>query len=120
MTNPQTRGITYPLKVVNGNLSVSTDANLKSQEIRSVLETRFYERIMRADFGVADKTLDIIDPAQINSDLQRAISTNVLGLSSLEVKGDWESGGEDGIYRVKVIYSTPEFGSQVLQFALAN
>lgn len=125
MTVPQTlsplvRGLSYPLRVLNGNLATSTDYDLKTQEIRSVVETRFFERVMRADYGVGDHTLDIIDPGQINSEFQNSIQTHVSGLSSLVVKGDWITSGEDGIYKVYIIYQINGIPQPPLEFSLGN
>jgi hypothetical protein len=114
------RGLRYPLTVVNGNLATSTDYSLVSQQIRSVLDTRFYERVMRATYGIDDFILGIMDPSQVNSSLQYSISQNVSGLTSLTVKGDWETNGEDGLYRVKIEYSVDGVPQPPLSFALAN
>jgi hypothetical protein len=125
MTVPQTlspaiRGLSYPLRIVNGNLSTSTDYELKTQEIRSIVETRFFERVMRADYGVGDHTLDVIDPGQINSEFQNSIQAYVSGLTSLVVKGDWITSGEDGIYKVYIIYQLNGVPQPPLEFSLSN
>lgn len=99
------RGLAYPLRVENGNLMTRTDGDLKSQEIRSVIETRFFERVMRADYGTNDYTLEVLDPGLINSELQNSVSENVSGLSSLVVEGDWLSQGDDGVYKIRVTFS---------------
>lgn len=118
MSAPSVRGIAYPLKISNGNLAVNTDYDLKSQEIRSVIETRFYERVMVADYGVSDRTLDIIDPGTINSEFQTSISKFVQGVSSLSVEGDWQTSGEDGLYRVFISYSVNGVVQPPLNFSL--
>lgn len=125
MTNPvplsaTIRGITYPLAVENGSLKVSTDYDLISQQIRSIIETRYFERVMRADYGIGDYVLEVLDPGQINSAIQYSILDNVAGLSSLSVTGDWQSGGEDGFYRVLIEYSVDGVPQAPLNFALAN
>ena len=98
--SPQIRGISYPLTVDNGNLATSTDYALITQQIRSVIETRYYERVIRADYGIGDYVLEILDPGQINSAIQYSILQNVGGLSDISVTGDWTTGGDDGLYRV--------------------
>lgn len=120
MSAPAIRGLTYPLRIVNGNLSTSTDYSLKAQQIRSVIETRFYERVMRADYGVSDHTLDIIDPGLINSEMETAIIEYVKDLTSLSVVGDWETSGDDGLYRVFVPYSVNGVPQPPLNFSLRN
>jgi hypothetical protein len=118
--SPSIRGITYPLKVDNGNLSTSTDYALITQQIRSVIETRYYERVMRADYGIGDYVLEILDPGQINSAIQYSILQNVDGLSDLSVTGDWRSQGDDGIYRVFIQYAVNGVPQPPLSFTLAN
>ena len=125
MTNPVTmsatvRGISYPLAVENGNLRISTDYALITQQIRSIVETRYFERVMRADYGIGDYVLEVLDPGQINSAIQYSIMDNVEGLSSLNVTGDWQTNGEDGLYRVFIEYSVNEIPQAPLNFALAN
>lgn len=125
MTVPQLsfstiRGISYPLRIENGNLAVSTDYSLKAQQIRSVIETRFFERVMRADYGVGDHTLEVMNPGQINSEFQTSIAKEVEGLTSLAVSGDWITGGDDGIYRVFIVYSVDGIPQPPVNFSLSN
>lgn len=112
-------GLAYPLSIKDGNLAVKTDVELKAQEIRSVVETRFFERVMRSDYGVSDHTLDTLNPGQINSEFQTSIMQEVEGLSSLTVTGNWLSQGDDGLYKVLVTYSVKGFPSATVDFTLA-
>jgi len=114
------RGIAYPLRIVGGNLATKTDYDLKSQEIRSVLETRFFERVMRADYGTNDYTLEVLDPSLINSDLQNSILDNVAGLTSLVVEGDWLSRGDDGVYKVQITHAINGQPQPPLEFSLSS
>lgn len=118
--SPMVRGITYPLTVVNGNLATSTDYATVTQQIRSVLETRYYERVMRAEYGIGDYTLEILDPGQINSAIQYSILQNVTGLTDISVTGDWRTNGDDGLYRVFIQYSVNGQPQPPLNFTLAN
>lgn len=118
--SPAIRGIAYPLEVVNGTLATRTDYGLVTQQIKSILETRYYERVMRADYGIGDYVLEILDPAQINSAIQSAIWQYVQGLSSLEVTGDWQTDGENGIYTVFINYEVDGVPQPSLNFTLAN
>jgi hypothetical protein len=120
LLSPNVRGITYPLTVSNGNLSTSTDFALVTQQIRSVLETRYYERVMRADYGIGDYVLEVMDPGQINSAIQYSILQNVEGLSELSVLGDWITEGDDGVYKVFINYSVGGVPQPSLTFSLAN
>ena len=114
------RGIRYPLTVQNGNLATSADYALVSEQIRSVLECRYYERVMRATYGIDDFILEVMDPSQVNSSIQYSIKQNVAGLTSLNVTGDWKTNGEDGLYRVFIEYGVNGVPQPPLQFALAN
>jgi hypothetical protein len=120
LSSPSIRGLAYPLSIANGNLAVKTDFDIKAQEIRSVLETRFFERVMRADYGVADHTLDIINPGQINSEFQTSIMQEVQGLSYLNVSGDWITQGDDGVYKVSITYAIEGVPQPPINFALAS
>jgi predicted ATP-grasp superfamily ATP-dependent carboligase len=118
--SPEIRGLTYPLTVSNGSLSTSVDYALITQQIRSVIETRYYERVMRADYGIGDYVLEVLDPAQINSAIQYSITQNVSGLTELSVQGDWKTQGDDGIYRIFIQYSVNGVPQPSLSFSLAN
>jgi hypothetical protein len=118
--SPSIRGITYPLTVDNGNLATSTDYALITQQIRSVIETRYYERVMRAEYGIGDYVLEILDPGLINSAIQYSILQNVQGLSDLSVTGDWRSDGDNGLYRVFIQYEVNGVLQPPLNFTLAN
>jgi len=119
-TSPTIRGLTYPLKALNGNLSVSTDFELISEQIRSVIETRYFERVMRAEYGIGEYVMEILDPGQINSAIQYSILQNVEGLTDLSVTGDWQTGGDDGVYRVFIQYSVQGVPQAPLDYTLAN
>lgn len=118
--SPSIRGLTYPLTVANGNLSTSVDYACITQQIRSVVETRYFERVMRAEYGIGDYVLEILDPGQINSAIQYSILQNVAGLSDLSVTGDWQTAGDDGLYRVFIQYAVNGVPQPPLSFALAN
>ena len=118
--SPSVRGLTYPLTVSGGNLATSTDYALVSQHIRSVLETRSFERVMRADYGIGDYVLEVIDPGQINSAIQYSILQNVEELTDLSVLGDWITNGEDGLYRVFIQYAVNGVPQPPIDYTLAN
>lgn len=118
--SPSIRGITYPLTISNGNLSTSTDYELVTQQIRSVLETRYYERVMRAEYGIGDYVLEILDPSVICSAIQYSILQNVEGLTDLSVLGDWQTGGEDGLFIIGITYAVNGVPQPPLTFTLAN
>jgi hypothetical protein len=118
--SPTIRGLTYPLTVSNGNLATSVDYELVAQQIRSVIETRYYERVMRADYGIGDYVLEILDPTQINSAIQTSIYENVDGLTGLGVIGDWRTEGDNGLYTIYIEYEVNGVPQPPLNFTLAN
>ena len=118
--SPSIRGITYPLTIVNGNLATSTDYDLVTQQIRSVVETRYYERVMRAEYGIGDYVLEILDPSLVCSEIQYSILQKVEGLTDLNVLGDWKTGGEDGLFIIAISYSVNGVPQPPLTFTLAN
>jgi hypothetical protein len=120
VASPSTRGLSYPLRIENGNLATSTDYALITQQIRSVIETRYYERVMRAEYGIGDYVLEILDPGQINSAIQYSILENVPDLDDLNVYGDWETNGDDGLYRIFIEYAIDGVPQPPINFALAN
>ena len=118
--SPSIRGISYPLRVLNGNLSTSVDFALITQQIRSIVETRYFERVMRAEYGIGDYVLEVLDPGLINSSIQYSILQNVTSLSDLSVTGDWITSGDDGLYSVFIQYSVNGTPQPPLRFSLAN
>jgi len=76
--------------------------------------------VMRADYGIGDYVLEIIDPGQINSAIQYSILQNVEGLSDLSVLGDWITNGEDGLYRVFIQYAVNGVPQPPINYTLAN
>ena len=118
--SPSIRGISYPLTVSNGNLTTSTDYDLVTQQIRSVVETRYYERVMRAEYGIGDYVLEILDPSVVCSSIQYSILQIVEGLTDLSVIGDWKTGGEDGLFILAITYSVNGVPQPPLTFTLAN
>ena len=117
---PSIRGIRYPLTVSNGNLATSTDFALKTQQIRSVLDTRYYERVMRASYGMDDFVLSVINPGIVNSSIQASIRQNVDGLTSLQVSGNWESQGDEGVYKVYIEFAVDGVPQPPISLRLAN
>lgn len=98
------RGLTYPLQISNGGLSLSTDAQLIEERIISVLETRPFERIMRADYGLPDNVFETLQPAAIDAQISNSIVEQVGGIQDLSVSGTWTN-GEQGVYSVTILYS---------------
>jgi len=118
--SPNIRGLSYPLTVKKGNLATATDYTLIAQQIRSVIETRYFERVMQASYGIGDYVLEIIDPGLINSAIQTSILQNVDGLTSLSIIGNWQTSGDDGLYTIKIVYGVNGVPQPPLNFNLAG
>ena len=118
--SPNIRGLNYPLTIKKGNLATATDYTLIVQQIRSVIETRYFERVMRASYGIGDYVLEIIDPGLINSAIQTSILQNVDGLTSLSIIGNWQTSGDDGLYTIKIVYGVNGVPQPPLNFNLAG
>ena len=115
---PQIRGLTYPLTLKNGGLSVSTDVDLVSQHVLSVVETRWFERVMRASYGTDDLMFGVVKPSVINAQFQQAIEQNVPELDYVVVKGDWTN-SDSGLYRVIITYYLNGVPQPQLSFTLS-
>jgi hypothetical protein len=115
---PKIQGLTYPLKISNGGLSVSRDFDLVQQHVLSVVETRWYERVMRASYGTDDYIFKVVNPPLINSQMQLAIEQNVPEVDSVDVRGDW-SQSDDGLYRIIISYYVNGAPQPPLSFTLS-
>jgi hypothetical protein len=115
---PQIRGISYPLQIKNGTLAVSDDLDLVSEHVLSVVQTRWYERVMRASYGTDDYIFQVVNPSVINSQLQIAIKQNVPEIDSVIVNGDWTR-ADSGLYRVIITYYVNGVPQPPLSFTLS-
>jgi hypothetical protein len=75
---------------------------------------------MRAEYGIGDYVLEILDPGLINSAIQYSILQNVQGLSDLSVTGNWRSDGDNGLYKIYIQYEVNGILQPPLNFTLAN
>ena len=97
------RGLTYPLTITNGQLSYSEDMALIEEHIISVLETRPYERVMRATYGFDPKIFSTMEPNAINARIYKAVTEEVSEVEDLDVKGNVDA-KEEGLYQVTLYY----------------
>ena len=100
----QKRGLTYPLQIVNGRLSVSEDLALVEEQIVSVLDTRPFERVMRSDYGFNPDIFSTLEPNAINARISAAVEAEVPSVSNLEVDGGVDT-ADSGVYQVRLKYS---------------
>ncbi len=117
MELPSKRGISYPLSITNGNLTVSTDLDLVKEHIISVLETRPFERVMRLDYGTPNAVFSVIQPEIIDAKIASAIEKEVTEVEELRVQGEWYN-GEDGLYNVNIYYTVRGIPQPALSLTL--
>jgi hypothetical protein len=75
---------------------------------------------MRAEYGIGDYVLEVLDPGQINSAIQYSILQNVAGLTDISVTGNWKVDGDNGLYYVFIVYEVDGIPQPPLNFTLAN
>ena len=112
-----TRGLKYPLQVVNGNLALSEDLISVEDQILSVLETRRYERVMRSNYGFDPGIFDTLEPNAINARIYNAILNQVPAAKNVQVNGN-VSAGDSGLYRIEITYSVQGVPQPPLQISL--
>ena len=115
---PKIRGLTYPLSIKNGGLATSVDFDLVREHVLSVVETRWYERVMRANYGTEDFIFEVLKPALINSQMQSAIENNVPEIEAVNVNGDWTR-SDSGLYRIVISYYVDGVLQPPLSFTLS-
>lgn len=99
----QIRGLKYPLQVNNGQLALSSDLTSVEDQIRSVLETRPFERVMRSDYGFDPKIFSTLEPNAINARISSAVTSQVPAVTDLQVRGNGAN-GDTGQYNVILTY----------------
>ena len=98
------RGLAYPLQLdSSGRLLLAEDVGVVEQNIISVLETRPFERVMRADYGFDPGIFDTMEPTAINARIWKAVTTFVPAVTDLTVQGGVAS-GDNGVYNVILTY----------------
>jgi len=99
------RGFAYPLQLNDkGQVILAQDISAVEQNIISVLETRPFERVMRADYGFDPATLDTLEPTAINASIWLAVTTYCPAVTDLTVDGGI-SNGDNGIYNAQLKYT---------------
>lgn len=98
------RGFAYPLQLgADGQLQLAEDISVVEQNIISVLETRPFERVMRADYGFDPGIFDTMEPTAINARIWLAVTTYCPAVSDLTVEGGIAS-GDNGVYNARLKY----------------
>jgi hypothetical protein len=109
------RGLSYPLALSDGGLSVSTDLDLIRQAICSVLETRPFERIMRPRYGLSDLTFEAHpNPSIIAERVRQALEVQIADVDFV-VTGTIE---ESGAYTLSVQWAVDELPQPPIEYRL--
>jgi phage baseplate assembly protein W len=88
MATTQVRGLQYPLQIDSrGQLILTQDLAIVEQNIISVLETRPFERVMRATYGFDPGIFDTMEPTAISAHIAAAVEQEVPAVTNLEVDG---------------------------------
>ena len=111
------RGLTYPLSIEDGNLTISTNLGLVEEHIISVLETRPRERVMRGGYGFDPKIFSTLEPNAINARIHKAVSKHVPEVEELEVRGR-VSTEDEGLYDVLLLYKVQGIPQPPLNLSL--
>lgn len=110
------RGISYPLAVVDGDLSLSVDADLVVEAIYSVLETRPHERVMRIPYGTPSFAFEGISHSSvITGRLEVSLVDQVADPDSFTVSGFQL---EEGLFDIEVRYRLSAIAQPPIQFTL--
>jgi phage baseplate assembly protein W len=87
------RSISYPLRIVNGDLAVDySPTQIIQSEILAILETRLGDRPYRQSYGSREYVLKKLDLSELLSSLSVSLETNLalLGFSAITVEIDSE------------------------------
>ena len=98
------RGFAYPLQLgSDGQLMLAQDLSVVEQNILSVIETRPFERVMRADYGFDPGIFDTMEPTAINARIWLAVTTYCPAVSDLTVEGGIAT-ADNGMYNAVLKY----------------
>ena len=112
------RGLTYPLQLgSDGRLVLAEDLEVVEQNIISVLETRPFERVMRADYGFDPRIFDVMEPTAINARIWLAVTTYVTAVDDLTVDGGI-SLADNGVYNCQLNYVVNGLAAPPLNLSL--
>ena len=99
------RSFAYPLQLNDkGQPMLAEDVSVVEQNIISVLETRPFERVMRADYGFDPGIFDTMEPTAINARIWLAVTTYCPAVTDLTVDGGI-SNGDNGVYNAQLKYT---------------
>ena len=112
------RGFAYPLQLDStGHVILAEDVSVVEQNIISVLETRPFERVMRADYGFDPGIFDTMEPTAINARIWRTVTKYCPAVTDLTVDGGLAN-GDNGTYNVLIKYQVNGTAAPPLNLSL--
>lgn len=111
------RGLSYPLRVKNGQIVLSEDNSLIEEHIISVLETRPFERVLRADYGLSDMIFNTLNPIELGAYISLSVTEQVPEVKDLEITGGWNK-SDSGIFDVTLNYKVDGVPQPPLELSL--
>jgi len=109
------RGLAYPLQIEAGGLKLSEDEQLYRESIRSILETRLWERVMLPLYGTPDYVFDAAQGAGVVAQqIQIALETQIPG-PSFSVTGELS---DEGDVSLNIDWAIDEVPRPTIQYLL--
>lgn len=92
--NNKTTGINFPLSAANGNLIVTSEADLFKGHILSWLQTELKERVMRPAYGMSDPLFGTLQDVGVMKNMILTGLQNYIPQVSFQVEGSINDKGE--------------------------
>lgn len=110
------RGLSYPLRLINGGLAVSTDLDLIKESIFSVLETIPSERVMQYTYGTPHLVFDSVPSfGVVLETIRQALESQIPEVDRFDISGNID---EDGIGRVEILWTVNDLPQVPIQYQL--
>jgi phage baseplate assembly protein W len=103
-------GISFPFRIEDGELPAASDAEESvADSIKSILNTRVGERVMRPDFGskvwdIVFENIDALSLARVKDEVRRALTLNEPRIRVLSVSASPAESGRGGSITVDITY----------------
>ncbi|HEY9835444.1 MAG TPA: GPW/gp25 family protein [Vampirovibrionales bacterium] len=113
---PAKRGFAYPLKAEDGGLKLSEDLDLIRESIFEVLETRWFERVMRPSYGIPEYVFTAVQNVDVVAEqIRQALETQVRDVDSFRVTGEIT---DDGVMRLDIDYTISKVSQPSIRYLL--
>lgn len=110
------RGLSYPLRLINGGLATSTDLDLIKESIFSVLETIPSERVMQYTYGTPHLVFDAVrDFTIVLEIIRQALESQIPEVDRFDISGNLD---EEGVGRVEIQWTVEDLPQVPIQYQL--